>query len=155
MISPKVTEHWPKHVGNNIVKILRKALIQHSSVQRLRILLIIAIRLCTESKNNFRTALTVHSVVCCVTRCGLVRGNKHFVGTFLKLETVRTSETPVTAYVLLSGRHKSHHCKIQGLILVFAVFKVNFQNHSNYRSDVRLIRLLDRWRKQDPQCTMT
>jgi hypothetical protein len=28
--------------------------------------------MCTESKNNLRNALTVHSVVCCVTRCGLV-----------------------------------------------------------------------------------
>ena len=109
--------------------------------------------LCTESKNNFRTALTAHSVICCVTRCGVLPGNKHIVGTFLKLETVRTSETPVTACVLQSGRHESDHRKIQGL--VYSVFKVNFQNHLNNRNDVRLIRLLDRWRKQDRQCTIT
>jgi hypothetical protein len=82
--------------------------------------------LCTESNNNFRTALKVYSVACCVTPSGLVRGNKHFVGTFLKLETVRASETPVTAYILLSGRHESHHRKIQGLM--YLVFKLNFQN---------------------------
>ena len=28
MISLKVVKHWPKHVGNNIVKILRKDLVQ-------------------------------------------------------------------------------------------------------------------------------
>jgi len=116
-------------------------------------LLIIAMRLCAESKNNFRTALTVHSVVCCVTRCGLVRGNEHFVGTFLKLDTVRTSEIPVTACILPSGQHESHHRKIQ--VLVYSVFKVNFQNRLNNRNGVRLIRLLDRWRKQDRQCTIT
>jgi hypothetical protein len=82
--------------------------------------------LCTESNNNFRTALTVYSVACCVSRSGLVRGNKHFVGTFLELETVRTSETPVTAYILLCGRHDPHHRKIQGLMCL--VFKLNFQN---------------------------
>ena len=88
-----------------------------------------------------------------MTRCGLVLGNKHFVGTFLNLETVRTCETPVTAHVLPSGQHESHHRKIQGL--VYSVFKVNFQNHLNYRNDVRLNRLLDRWRKEDRQCTIT
>jgi hypothetical protein len=60
--------------------------------------------LCTGSKNNLRTALTVYSVVCCVARCGLVLGNKHIVGTSLKLEAVRTSAAPVTAYVLHSVR---------------------------------------------------
>ena len=98
--------------------------------------------LCAESKNNFRTPLTVHSVVCCVTRCGLVSGNKHFIVTFLMLETVRSSEMPVTACLLQSGRHESHHRKIQGL--VYSAFEVNSQNHLNNRNDIKLIRLLDR-----------
>ena len=111
--------------------------------------------LCTGCQNNFRTSLTVHSVVCCVTLCGLACGNKHVVGTTLNWETVRTTDRQVPGNVLPSGRHESHHRTIQGLVLAFAVFKVNFKNRLNYGNDVSLLRLLDRRKKQDRKCNVT